>query len=157
MKAQLVKKKGWFTEEEMTTYATLAQSSPGPIAIYASVVVGYQVAGFWGAFAAALGCSVPPLAIMILVSIFYNAIVGSAAIRAFMHGVQFGVCAMLVDIIWSMFKSVAKQKTPLYYVLMVFALAFIRFTDYSVFYLFLICVAAALIRSALLKRKEGKA
>ena len=42
-------------------------------------------------------------------------------------------------------------------VLMVFALAFIRFTDYSVFYLFLICVAAALIRSALLKRKEGKA
>ena len=153
MKSKLVKKNKWFTEEEMTTYATLAQSSPGPIAINASVVVGYQVAGFWGAFAAALGCSLPPLTIMILVTVFYNAIVSNTIIAAFMRGVQYGVAAMLLDVLWGMFKSVAAKKNALYFALMAFALVFVRATDFSVFILFGICVVAALIKSAVQKKK----
>lgn len=42
------------------------------MAVNASVIIGYQTEGFIGAVAVVAGCALPPLLVMILVSLFYN-------------------------------------------------------------------------------------
>ncbi|MBQ1341841.1 MAG: chromate transporter, partial [Erysipelotrichaceae bacterium] len=65
MKSLMVDKYHWFTEEEMNDFTTMSQSSPGPMAVNSSLIVGYQLAGPLGAFAAVVGVMIPPIIIMI--------------------------------------------------------------------------------------------
>ena len=57
---------GWLTESQFLDLATIAEMTPGPIAINGATFVGLQVAGIPGAIVATLGCIFPSL---ILVSI----------------------------------------------------------------------------------------
>ena len=115
-----VKKHQWISEKEMEDYIALIQGSPGPLAINISYAVGYQIAGIFGALSAVLGCAIPPLAIMLVVSVFYGVIVGNEWVRVFMHGMQAGVIAMLTDMIIGFVKSVT-QKRKVYPVSMIIA------------------------------------
>ena len=45
---------GWLQEEEMMDLAAIAQSSPGPIAVNASILIGHKVAGIPGALCTCL-------------------------------------------------------------------------------------------------------
>ena len=49
MKNLMVDKYHWFTEEDMNDYMAMSQSSPGPMAVNCSLIVGYQLAGPLGA------------------------------------------------------------------------------------------------------------
>ena len=49
MRERFVKELRWIEEEEMLDLTAIAQSSPGSIAINASILVGYHVAGIPGA------------------------------------------------------------------------------------------------------------
>ena len=154
MKNTFVQKRKWITEEQMADYIALCQSSPGPLAINASNIVGYHVGGIEGALAAVLGCATPPLVIMLLVSVFYAAIIGNSWVRVFMKGMQAGVIAMLADLIWDMFKNVTKEHRIYPIAIMIISFAFAWFTKFSTFFLVIGCIAAAVV-SFLLKRKEG--
>lgn len=48
MRERFVKELHWIEEEEMLDLTAIAQSSPGSIAINASILVGYHVAGIPG-------------------------------------------------------------------------------------------------------------
>ena len=154
MKNTFVHKRKWLTEEQMNDYIALCQSSPGPLAINASNIIGYHVGGIGGALAAIIGCAIPPLVIMLLVSVFYGAIIGNNWVRLFMKGMQAGVIAMLVDLIWDMFKNVTKKQRIYPIAIMILSFLFAWFTKFSTFFLVLACIAAAVV-SFLLKRKEG--
>ena len=154
IKNTFVQKRKWITEEQMNDYIALCQSSPGPLAINASNIVGYHVGGIGGAVAAVLGCAIPPLVIMLLVSVFYSVIIGNDWVRVFMKGMQAGVIAMLVDLIWDMFKNVTKEQKIYPIAIMVVSFLFAWFTRFSTFFLVIGCIAVA-VASFLLKRKEG--
>ena len=51
----------WIEEDEMLDLTAIAQSSPGAIAVNASIVIGYHVAGIPGALISILGTVLPPL------------------------------------------------------------------------------------------------
>ena len=40
----------WIDEDEMLNLSAIAQSSPGAVAVNASILLGYRVAGILGAF-----------------------------------------------------------------------------------------------------------
>ena len=61
MRKKFVEQLGWIDEQEMLDFAAIAQSSPGAIAINASILVGYHVAGVVGALMTVLGTIIPPL------------------------------------------------------------------------------------------------
>ncbi|MBQ9009505.1 MAG: chromate transporter [Clostridia bacterium] len=63
---QTVTLHGWLTAAQFLDLATIAEMTPGPIAINGATFVGLQIAGIPGAVAATLGCIFPSL---ILVSI----------------------------------------------------------------------------------------
>jgi len=60
MSAEAVDKKKWITDEEMLDIVTVAESTPGPIAVNTSTFVGYRAAGTLGSIIATLGTVLPP-------------------------------------------------------------------------------------------------
>ena len=147
LKNRFVDKYGWFTKEEMEDYIALAQSSPGPIAVNSSVLIGYQAAGPAGAFAAVMGVIIPPFIMMVIVSLFYSFISTDPYVRIFINGMQAGVVAMLIDVMIGLFQGVAKRKNILYYIIMVISFLFVRLTDYSIFFLAMGCILTAIIKT----------
>ena len=88
MKNVFVEKHKWFNEEEMSDYIALAQSAPGPIAVNLSMIIGYQALGIIGALITVLGCILPPLIIMSIVTYFYQYIINNSYVRFFMQGIN---------------------------------------------------------------------
>lgn len=123
------------------------------MAVNGSLVIGYQIAGPMGGFMAVLGCIIPPLVMMIIVTYFYQVIVENEYVRIFMRGMQAGVAAMLVDVIIGLFVNVTKKKSVYPFIIMIAAFIFIRFTDYSVFFLVIGCIAVALVKTLLVGKK----
>ena len=60
MKKKFVEDLQWLEEEEMLDITAIAQSSPGPIPINASVILGYRMYGVIGSLVAVLGTALPP-------------------------------------------------------------------------------------------------
>ena len=57
----------------MIDLIAIAQSAPGVIAINASLIIGYKLAGILGAIVALVGTVLPPLIIISIISLFYIA------------------------------------------------------------------------------------
>ena len=156
MKDDFVNKRKWLTEEEMADYIAIVQSSPGPMAVTSSTVVGYHVAGPAGTFVAVLGVILPPFLVMVLVTYFYEVIVDNPYVGFFLRGMQMGVVAMLFDVIIGLFKNATEK--GLVYPLVIMALSFIyvRFSGLSIVWLVLGCIAAGVAKALLVKREEER-
>ena len=157
MQTTFVRKLKWLSEEEMADCVALAQSTPGPMAISSSMVIGYQTAGLGGALAAVLGCALPPLLVMIPVTFFYNTIISNPYVALFMEGMQYGVAAMLIDVLTGLFLSAVKKEKAYPILLMAAAFLYIRLLKGPIFLLVIFCIAAGLLKTFLFskKRKEG--
>lgn len=101
---------GWIDEQEMLDMTAIAQSSPGPIAVNASILIGNRMAGFKGALMTILGTVLPPLIIISLVSIVYAAIRDSIYVAALLQGMRAGVAAVIFDVVCSLGWDILKQK-----------------------------------------------
>ena len=72
IQSQAVEIHGWLTAEQFLDLATIAEMTPGPIALNAASFVGIQVAGIAGAVIATLGCVLPSLVIVSALSWVYG-------------------------------------------------------------------------------------
>ena len=62
----VVEKKGWITEDELTEMTVIAESTPGPIAINCATYTGYKKAGIKGAVTATVGMILPSFFVILL-------------------------------------------------------------------------------------------
>lgn len=73
IKAQVVEKYGWLTMNEFTDLITIAEMTPGPIAVNSATFVGIRIAGIPGAIIATFGCILPSMVILsILAKLYYK-------------------------------------------------------------------------------------
>ena len=73
IQAQVVEQHPWLTMSEFTDLITIAEMTPGPIAINSATFVGIRIAGLGGAVVATFGCILPSLLIVsILAKIYYK-------------------------------------------------------------------------------------
>ena len=86
MRKKFVEQLHWIDEEEMMDLTAIAQSSPGAIAVNASILVGYRVAGVPGALVTVLGTVLPPLIILSIISFFYTAFRDNRIVALVMRG-----------------------------------------------------------------------
>ncbi|MDO4851831.1 MAG: chromate transporter [Clostridia bacterium] len=114
MKRQFVDRLHWLKEDEMLDYTALAQTAPGPIAVNAAVLVGRHVAGGWGMLAAVLGTVIPPIALLSIISLFYNAFAANRYIALLLRGFQAGVAAVVLDVACSLGMNVLKNRSWLH-------------------------------------------
>jgi len=153
LKNTCVEKNHWFTEDQMTDYIALAQSTPGPMGINGSMIIGYELAGMPGALVAALGCTLPPLVIMSLVTYFYEYFIDNKYLQLFMTGMQYGVVAMLIDVMIGMFRNVTKKDKVYTIVAMILAFIYVRYIKKSLFYLAVAFVIAGCVKTMVIKKK----
>lgn len=69
---QTVVRHGWLTAEQFMDLATIAEMTPGPIAVNGATFVGLKVAGMPGAIAATLGCILPSILIVSILTYIYR-------------------------------------------------------------------------------------
>src|SRR5699024_7586145 len=100
----------------------IGQSAPGPLAVNTSILIGYRMAGFMGALVTALGTVLPPLLIMSVVSVIYLAIRDNILINNLLLGMQAGVAAIIVNVVFSMASRIVKQKKIVPIIVMAIAL-----------------------------------
>lgn len=156
MKDDFVNKRKWLTEEEMADYIAIVQSSPGPMAVTSSTIIGYHVAGMPGTLAAVFGVMLPPFLVMVIVTLFYEAIVGNPYVGLFLRGMQMGVVAMLIDVIIGLFRNATEKGWAYPLVVMALSFAYVRFSGFSIAWLVLACIVAGVAKTLLVKRSEER-
>ena len=138
MKKQFVEKLGWIDEKEMLDFTAIAQSSPGAMAVNASVLLGYHLSGIPGALVSILGTVLPPLILLTVISVGYSAFIGNELVKNILRGMQAGVCAVIVDVVIDMSATVVKDKRIVPIILM--AAAFIAVTIFRINVIFVILI-----------------
>ena len=139
MRRKFVEELHWIDEQEMLDMTAIAQSSPGAIAVNASILVGYRVAGIPGAMLTVLGTVLPPLIIISVISLFYKAFRDNAIVNAAMAGMLCGVAAVILDVVINMVKGIFKQKRILPVLVMAGAFAAVRFFSVNIIIIILVC------------------
>ena len=121
MKKKFVEGLKWIEEDEMLNLIAIAQSSPGPIAVNTSILIGYNVAGLVGALVSLWATILPPMITLSVISMFYSAFIKNAVISAIMKGMQAGVAAVITDAVLNLGSNVAKKKELISVLIMLIA------------------------------------
>ncbi|SJZ35147.1 chromate transporter [Anaerorhabdus furcosa] len=118
MKKEFVEKLGWLAEDEMLDVTAIAQSSPGPIPVNASVILGYRMGGILGSFVAVLGTIIPPFVIISVIAVFYEQFRSNVYIATALQVMRAGVAAVIFDVVLNLAKNVCATQRVLYIGLM---------------------------------------
>ena len=97
IRAQVVDLHGWLTMTEFTDLITIAEMTPGPIAINGATFVGTQIAGLTGAIIATLGCILPSSAIVLTLAWLYNRFRKLTVIQGILSGLRPAVVALIAS------------------------------------------------------------
>jgi len=153
MRKRFVEELGWIEEQEMLDLTAIAQSSPGPIAVNASILVGYRVAGIPGGLVTVLGTVLPPLIIISVISLFYQAFRDNAIVNLIMAGMLCGVAAVILDVVVNMIQNICKKKRILPLLVMAGAFLAVHFFKVNILLVILIC---GILGAVDVLRKGGK-
>jgi len=155
MKKKFVDDLQWIEEDEMLNLTAIAQSSPGPVAVNAAILLGYHVAGPLGALATILGTILPPFIILSVISVFYAAFRDNIVVNAVLKGMQAGVAAVIADVVLKLGSNVFKEKDIVSVIIMIgsFILSFLF--GINVMYIILVCGCIGAVK-ALFQVKKGQ-
>lgn len=157
MRKKFVEQLGWIEEQEMLDLAAIAQSSPGAIAVNASILVGYHVAGVAGALMTVLGTLLPPLVIISTISLFYQAFRDNVIVNMAMAGMLCGVAAVIFDVVINMAKAIFQKKRVLPIVVLFGSFIAVRFWDINIIVIILICGIIGALETIYRDKKSGEA
>ena len=152
MKRKFVDELHWIDEDEILDLTALAQSSPGAIAVNAAILVGWRVAGFAGMLVAIVGTILPPMVILYVISFFYAAFASNLYVAMVLKGMQAGVAAVILDVVFSLGGKVVKEKSVLNLIIMALAFCAVFFFNVNVIYIILAAALTGLVRALVLKR-----
>lgn len=110
MRRMYVVRMRMLTEEDMLDITAISQSAPGPVAVNASILLGYKTAGVAGAAVCLLGTVLPPLAIMTVLAYGYGAVRDNPAVAKVMRGMQAGVAAVILHAVTGMTRTALKNR-----------------------------------------------
>jgi len=126
-------------EEDMLNIAAIAQSSPGAMAVNASILIGWRLMGVAGALVAILGTVLPPLIILSVISLFYTSFRDNPVVSAMLKGMMAGVCAVIFDVVVTMGQNIIKTRKVLPVLIMTGAFAASFIFNINVVYIILFC------------------
>ena len=156
MKRKFVDGLHWLTEDEMLDMTALAQSAPGAIAVNAALLVGRRVAGTVGMLVAVVGTIIPPMVILSVISLFYEAFAHNRWVAAALSGMQAGVAAVICDVVINLGSRVVKERSALSIAIMAIAFVAAAVFDVNVI-IIILCAAAVGAARILIERARRKA
>ena len=94
---QVVDLHHWITLTEFTDLITIAQMTPGPIAVNAATFVGIRIAGIAGAIIATFGCIFPSCIIVLFLAWVYRKYKNLAIMQGILSGLRPAVVALIAS------------------------------------------------------------
>lgn len=94
---QVVDLHPWLSMTQFADIMTIAEMTPGPIAINSATFVGIQVAGLPGAIVATIGCVLPSCAIVMTLAYVYYRFRGLSMVQGVLYGLRPAVVAMIAS------------------------------------------------------------
>ena len=115
LKAEVVDKRKYLTEEELLDLYSIGQCTPGIIAVNVATFIGYQQAKIKGAISATLGMIMPSIIVITLVASVLEHFMDNRYVVYAFYGIRICVVALIFNVI---FDLVRKNLKTVYSVLM---------------------------------------
>lgn len=110
IRRELVERRRMITPGKFLDIMAWAQCGPGGVAINASSIVGYTVAGIRGALAATVATVIPSFLAILAIAAAFLRYRSHPAVEAFLYGARPAVVGLLVVAVWSMGRQVIKDR-----------------------------------------------
>ncbi len=159
IRESVVERLGWLSEEELLQVITVAESTPGPIAINLATYVGYKKGGFWGSVLATLGVVLPSLVIIFVISLFLDAFMANKYVAYAFVGIKCAVALLILRTGIGMLHKLERAWLPSLLFVAVFLLMIaleLLCTSFSTVLLILVGGAIGILAYSVFRVGEGK-
>ena len=123
LQREVVEKKGWATDEELTDYFAVGQCTPGIIAVNTATFIGYKYRGLPGGVLATLGVVFPSIVIITAIAAFLSNFADIPLVQHALAGINAAVVALIASSVVKLGKSTLKNGAAIAIFLCVLVLA----------------------------------
>ena len=109
LQREVVEKKGWAADEELTDYFAVGQCTPGIIAVNTATFIGYKYKGIPGGVIATLGLVFPSLVIITAIAAFLSNFADIPLVQHALAGINAAVVALIASSVVKLGKSTLKN------------------------------------------------
>ncbi len=152
LEREVVAKNKWATDTEILDYYSLAQCTPGIIAVNVSTFIGYKERGVIGAVVATLGMVFPSLLIITTIAAILTNFSDNEYVKMAFSGIRVAVCALILNSILKLSKKSVIDKVTLIIFIAIIGVLF--FSNLSTILVVLIGILLGLLTSAIIKKSK---
>jgi chromate transporter len=109
LERELINKKGWTNMDEVMDYYTIAQITPGIIAVNVSTFIGYKRKGPIGGMVSTISFFLPGVTLMVIISLFINRFAEYPVVQHGFAGIRIAVGALILDTVIKLVKGFFKD------------------------------------------------
>ena len=118
----VVKKEKWISEERFLELLTLAQGTPGTMAVNLAILIGLELNGLKGALVSLSGAVLPSLISITLIAAVLTRFFQNPDVIAFFKGALPAVVGIIAAVVWQLARKGIKTKRSLLFALISFIL-----------------------------------
>jgi len=138
LQKELVEKRQWLTNDELTDYYAISQSMPGLIAINISILVGYKLKGKLGAIAGVCGITFFAFWAIVAISTILTQFTANLYVKGAFWGVGTAVIVLIISAVREMWNNSIKDITCL--IIYICTLLVMLIFDFSPVWLILLSI-----------------
>ena len=105
IESDVVERNRWIEKQDFVDLLAVAQSAPGVFAVNMAVFIGYRLRGVAGALAAAFGCVLPSVIIILLIALFFRQFRHIEVVNNVFKGLRPAVVALIAVPVFNVAKS----------------------------------------------------
>ena len=105
IESDVVERNRWIEKADFVDLLAVAQSAPGVFAVNMAVFIGYRLRGVRGALAAAFGCVLPSVVIILLIALFFRQFRHMEVVNNVFKGLRPAVVALIAVPVFNVAKS----------------------------------------------------
>ena len=143
LQREIVERRGWASEEELTDYYAIGQCTPGIIAVNTATFVGQKQRGIVGGIVATLGIVFPSLVIITLAAAVLGNFSELPAVKNAFAGVRVCVCVLILNAGVKLWKKTVVDKVTLCIFIVVLAASVFTSLSPVLFVLLAACAGLA--------------
>lgn len=156
----VVDKKKWITNEELLQIITIAESTPGPIAVNVATFIGYKRRKILGSVFSTLGVILPSFIIIFIISIFLEGFMEYKVVQYAFIGINAAVAFLIIKMGISLFKTIERKIVPIlvFVITLILVVVFniLSITFSSIYFILISGIIGIIYYSITMKKMEGE-
>ena len=105
LQREIVEKKKWATNEELTNYYAIGQCTPGIISVNTATFIGYKNKGILGGIIATFGIISPSILIILFIASLLSNFMNLPIITHIFNGINICVLALILSAVLKLWKN----------------------------------------------------